>query len=302
MYMAEKIDKKAAIKARRAEQKLAAEKAEKSRKIKKIVITLCAIVALTVPIAGTIGVSVSNNAKVKAENEAKIKNSVQLQPENIDTNGAYHINSAGGVIVKGSNEKSSVEAVRLDMFFDPQCPGCGAVDRSIGEQLNKQIANNEIDLYMSPVSFLDQASTDDYSTRSVNAIITVAEKSPQNFMKFVNKLYEDGVQPGEGAQYIPVSDDMLATLAKESGVSAEVADTIPNRQYVNWIKSNSEKQIDRKDFFPENFSTPALFFNAMYKDGKAVNYSKVLFGNNDIVTDFNNAFNSAVESKGAKIE
>ena len=218
-------------------------------------------------------------------------NGEQLAPTKADANGAFHISSGGAVI----EDVAPTGQTRVDMFFDPMCPGCGLVDRGIGERLNQLVDDGEVDLYMTPVAFLDHASSDKYSTRAVNATITVAEEAPEYYMAFVNTLYEEGHQPAEGASYVSVTDGLLAERAVAVGVPEEVAAKFSEGLYYDWIAENTNKQLNqREDLFPDGFSTPAVFLNIEYEDketntGKVSDYTRVEFDNAEIQQTFDTA-------------
>jgi len=206
----------------------------------------------------------------------------QLTPKNFDEHGAFQ--------VKSDNLKSN--ATRVDDFFDPLCPGCGAVHRASGDRMKELVKSGDIDLRLSPVSFLDEASTDKYSTRAINSFVTVAENSPEHALEFLSALYRKDFQPQEGTQNYgqkPVTDQALVEAAVGAGVPADVAKTIPEHRYADWIKKTSEKQVKRSDLFPGGFSTPAIFTGVKYSsDGKASG-TKIDFKNKDILKAFNEA-------------
>lgn len=210
----------------------------------------------------------------------------QISPAKVDEFGAFHIGSDGQVL----DDKTPTGATRMDMFIDPQCPACGVVDRAIGERVNELLANNEIDLFLTPTAFMNDSSTDDYSSRAVNALITVAEESPEHYLDFMNKLFEEDVQPGGGMSYIPVSDSQIGEYAMSVGVSEEVAKKFEKGHYIDWIEQHTNTQLnDRPDLFPESFSTPSVFFNIQYENGESSGHTKVEFGS-DPLESFNSTF------------
>lgn len=243
---------------RAAEMRKQAKKKARRDKIVKVS-ALVSVIAVLVGLVGYIAITAHN----KKDSDGWTQAATQLTPKNFDEHGAFQ--------VKSENLKSS--ATRVDDFFDPLCPGCGAVHRASGDRMKELVKSGDIDLRLSPVSFLDEASTDKYSTRAINAFVTVAENSPEHALDFLTALYRKDFQPQEGVQNYgqkPVTDQALVEAAVGAGVPADVAKTISEHRYADWIKKMSEKQVKRSDLFPGGFSTPAIFTGVKYgSDGKA---------------------------------
>lgn len=253
-------------------------------------ITWGVVIAILAILVGVVTVAVVKQA---TGGPAPTPKGEQWTPANVDANGAFHIGIDGGVIPNGTSITKPPTGPRMDMFFDPQCPGCGITDRAISGRVNELLASNELDMYMYPVAFLDRMSSDNYSTRSVNALVTVAEKSPEHFMAFVSALYTKENQPGENSTYRPVTDAKLAQVAVSVGVPQSVADTFAAAHYEDWVKKNTQTQLNRKDFFTSGFSTPSIFFNTIYDGTTATKFTKAaLSGNGDALLA---SFNRAVE-------
>ena len=262
---------------RAAEMRKQAKKKARRDKIVRVS-ALVSVIAVLVGLIGYIAITAHN----KKDSDGWTQAATQLTPKNFDEHGAFQ--------VKSENLKSS--ATRVDDFFDPLCPGCGAVHRASGDRMKELVKSGDIDLRLSPVSFLDEASTDKYSTRAINAFVTVAENSPEHALDFLTALYRKDFQPQEGTQNYgqkPVTDQAIVEAAVGEGVPTDVAKTIPEHRYADWIKKTSEKQVKRSDLFPGGFSTPAIFTGVKYSsDGKASG-TKIDFKNKDILKAFNEA-------------
>ena len=262
---------------RAAEMRKQAKKKARRDKIIRVS-ALVSVIAVLIGLTGYIAVTAHN----KKDSDGWTQASTQLTPKNFDEHGAFQ--------VKSDNLKSN--ATRVDDFFDPLCPGCGAVHRASGDRMKELVKSGDIDLRLSPVSFLDEASTDKYSTRAINAFVTVAENSPEHALDFLTALYRKDFQPQEGTQNYgqkPVTDQAIVEAAVGAGVPTDVAKTIPEHRYADWIKKTSEKQVKRSDLFPGGFSTPAIFIGVKYgPDGKASG-TKIDFKNKDILKAFNEA-------------
>lgn len=274
--------------AARANSKALVAAQRKKEKRNRILITV-AVSAVAIIFLGLISFFSFQDAK-KTKIEASATG-VQTAPVLADSSGAFYVSKDGKTNAPDADSK----AIRVDVFFDPQCPGCGVVDRGIGERLAELVQNEEINLYLSPVSFLDNASSDRYSSRAVNAVVTVAEKSPANLLKFVHAIYAKGFQPAEGGA--SVSDEKLAAEAIKVGVPETVANDFKNHSYFDWIAKNSTTQMDRQDYFSAGFSTPSVFLNSKVQNGVASDFTKVVFADSNILKTFNDTFSNLPKGK-----
>lgn len=256
--------KNEAIKAKMAELREAEERKDKRTRI----ITLSVIVAAVAVVIGLV-VFILSQAQDKNDNGPVIGE--QKIPSSVDENGAFPL-----------NKTPNPDAKRVDIFFDPMCPGCGIVDRAIGSKVSELVDNDEINLYLTPVAFVSGPEDNLYSATSVNAFVTVAEHDPRLALKFMNRIFERDFQP----QYADaVGDAELTAIAIEVGVPEDVAKSFSNRTYSDWVKENSTKQMARQDLFADGFSTPSVFVGLDYVDGKASG-EKILFESDDILQVF----------------
>lgn len=266
----------------RAQAKKLADQEKRSKRI-RLIISIVMALALIVGFGFLFtNLSQEQQSKKDAQEEMVKTKGKQLTPKLINDRGAFHVTSDGVQKDTQPTGKTVVET-----FFDPQCPACGIVERNTGERMDELLNNNEIDLYIYPITFLDQTSTDNYSSRAASAVVTVAERSPEHTMDFVAKIFSEDFQPEEGSAYESVSDTDLANAAIEVGVPEKTAKTIEDKNYLDWVVKHSKKQMARTDYFKDGFSTPAVFMGTEYVDGKATNYNRVVFDNADILGTFN---------------
>lgn len=263
---------------------------KKEKRTKKIIIA--SIFSAVIVLLGLTTFLIINDSKKVAE-DVDLTTAEQITPALADENGAFYTSNDG---IK-TEPASDTRATRVDLFFDPQCPGCGTIERGIGDRLAELVENEEIDLYLTPVSFLDRATTDRYSSRAANAVVTVAENSPEHLLSFVHAIYEEDFQPKENGGSSNVPDSKLADAAKELGVPNEVADSFKNHSYFDWIAESTEKQKARTDLFSTGFSTPSLFLDAKIVNGKANGFTRVEFTQEDVLKTFNDSFASLKKDK-----
>ena len=257
---------------------LKALRAEQARKDKRAKIVTVSVVsaAILAFIGLVVFIVINGNSNTKPDD---LTTGEQSAPITATANGAFLV----------ASDSVDEEAKRVDIFFDPMCPGCGVVDRAIGDKLSELVDNGEINLYLSPVSFLDITSSDQYSTRAINAFITVAEYDPRLSLDFMNAIFEKDFQPAEGTSYISVPDESFVEVAKSVGVPDDIAESITQRKYVDWIKENSETQTNRRDLFPEEFSTPSVFVGVTYDSSGNATGNKVSFASGDVLGSFEDA-------------
>lgn len=276
-------------------KKLAAqEEADRNRnklsRILKIIIPSLIILVFTLGIA-LVANNIIKDREIKQQAQEEMMNSKgeQLTPETAAGTGSFMIR----------NEPND-DAVRVEYFFDPQCPACGVVEGHIGESLDRLVESGEIELHVYPVSFLDESSTDNYSSRAANAIVTVLEKSPEHALAFISRIFEENFQPNQGQAYMSVTDEDLIDAAVEVGVPEDIAETFKQKHYIDWTLENTEKQINRKDFFKNDFSTPSIFLNANYDHNSvdddvwtAKDFTKVAFDRKNYSASFNDQIRTA---------
>ncbi len=157
--------------------------------------------------------------------------------------------SSGGDVVTPANvtEDDTIPVgqddapVTVDIFYDYMCPVCGSFEEANSEELTRLVEEGTARLELHPMSFLDSMSSGtEYSTRSANAIATVADGAPEAVWEFHGALYEN--QPEEGSSGL--SDDEIAAIAEEAGVPADVVDRFGDRTYDGWVASVTEQAGD----------------------------------------------------------
>ncbi|MDR1790369.1 MAG: thioredoxin domain-containing protein [Propionibacteriaceae bacterium] len=228
-------DRRAKIAALEAEQKA-------KKRVKTIIIVVVSLLLATI-IGVIIFVALQNSAKPDPTNP-----SGETIPAQVD-NSQYQIVFGSGATI-------------VDVYFDFMCPGCGSVERTIGEDLAKMAAEDQITLRMHPLSFLDSLSQETrYSTRAANAFITVAMNEPDKALDFAQMLWND--QPEENSTGL--SDEYLVSDAQYVGVSAETTDKFAALEYEDWIVASTEESFTSGGIE----STPGLKINGVLIAGKS---------------------------------
>lgn len=161
-----------------------------------------------------------------------------------------------GVVV---GDPQAPDAVTI--YEDLQCPACANLESQLGEQVAAAIAEGRIRVDYRMVSFLDRASTNDYSSRAMNALLVVLEKAGADaFLKLHDDLYAN--QPKEGGPGF--EDDELIDRAVQAGaVEADIRPGIEDKVYEQWIK-NATDQMSKDGVN----ATPTIRINGEDADGQ----------------------------------
>lgn len=156
--------------------------------------------------------------------------------------------ASGKVVVPGNGNASGAvpigepdAPVTVEIYYDYMCPACGAFEAANGGELDRLLEDGTVRVELRPISFLDeQSSGTEYSTRAANAFATVADGAPDSAWDFHAALYAH--QPEEGSKGL--SDDEIASIAKDAGVPSDVVDRFGDRTFEGWVASVTQKAFD----------------------------------------------------------
>jgi hypothetical protein len=117
--------------------------------------------------------------------------------------------------------------VQIELYTEPQCSHCEALQAAYGEDIERSINLGELAVTYRPLTFLDTPSTDEHSARVANALflaVGAPEQSDETkmasgpeFQRFVEDLWAHQEPGGPGP-----SDQQMAEMAEESGLPADV--------------------------------------------------------------------------------
>ncbi|MFI9508345.1 DsbA family protein [Nocardia sp. NPDC052566] len=174
-------------------------------------------------------------------------------PAGVTANGAIRIGDPGAKVV-----------VRVVM--DLQCPACRRFEKANGAVLERAAKSGTAAVEYNVISFLDRASTTEYSSRAGNAAFCVAASGSANFQKWLETMFEE--QPAEGGAGLP--DSKLIDMAKGAGYTdSAVAQCITGRQYDQFLDKTT------KDVLAGDVKgTPTVFINGKKVDSSSAIYSE----------------------------
>lgn len=131
-------------------------------------------------------------------------------PQTLQAQGGSGTLPAGGGVVVGAD--GGEDAIEVTIYEDFQCPFCGQLERSVGEQLAESAEAGNLTVTYALMSFLDEALGNDSSTRAANAAVCAADAGV--FSEWHQAAFE--AQPEEGAGY---TDEALLGFAEQGGLS-----------------------------------------------------------------------------------
>lgn len=204
---------------------------QKADKRQRNVITI-AIVAVVVLLIGIGGYGISQASKDNA------KSTDLVYPANSDKSTFgfdYTAADAGGTAAA-----PDTKPVTVTITEDFQCPACRAFEEQSGAYLDDLVKKGEITIDYRPISFLDRASQNEFSSRAANAAMCVLnEGGVSAYKKFHDIVYAN--QPEEGTA--GPEDDVLIDWAKQAGVTG--VDACINKQvYGPWVEKAYDKAVD----------------------------------------------------------
>ncbi len=142
----------------------------------------------------------------------------------------------------------------IKVYEDFQCPICDDLEKAAGAKLQQAVADGKVKVDYHMVSFLDRASTTEYSSRALNAAMAVLSTAgPEAFVKFHHIAYAN--QPEEGSAGVP--DSTLVDWAVQAGAKkSEVNPLIEGNVYHQWTV-NATDQMSKDGIT----GTPTVFIN-----------------------------------------
>jgi protein-disulfide isomerase len=130
----------------------------------------------------------------------------------------------------------------LTFYEDPQCPVCRDFEAQVRDDVARAVDDGRVQVEYRVVSFLDDASANEWSSRAANALMVVqAEAGPEAFAALHAILFDN--QPEEGTA--GPSDAQLVDWAVEAGAEeSDVRAGIEGGRYDQFIV-NATDQMSR---------------------------------------------------------
>ena len=258
-----------------AAQQAQAAKAAKERKQQTIIGAIVAAVLVVLIVIAGIAVyrsthPATNNASSTTAEEAKdAKTTLATSPSKPSV-----ADDQGGILISANGyDKPVADVPTVGIYMDFMCPGCGSLNQNLDKDLVKMADAGQINLDLHFMSFMDRFSSDQYSTRTANAALYIADHDPDpdHLLRFMSNLYAADFQPDE-SNYVPISDEKIAERAVDAGVDKDVANKAITRQYDDYLDAVNTYTPTREELWSTSgsmkgsMSTPTVTINGRYWD------------------------------------
>jgi protein-disulfide isomerase len=157
----------------------------------------------------------------------------------LDATGSSSTLPEGGGVSVGPGVDADVTQVQI--YEDFQCPFCGILERSIGEQLTQMAEAGEINVTFTIMSFLDGNLGNDSSTRAANAALCADDAGV--FVPFHASVYANMGEEGQG-----YTDEQFVQWAQDAGLSGGELDSFrqcvadePHMAYVEAMQERANR-------------------------------------------------------------
>jgi protein-disulfide isomerase len=158
--------------------------------------------------------------------------------------------------------------VTMIAYEDFQCPFCDKFEQANQIQIAAWVAAGSVKVEYRPIAFLDANSTDNYSTRSLNAVAALVNSTPSAFPAYHKLLFAN--QPSEGGPGLTAKQ--LVDLAVQAGAPrAAMSSAVNGETYKAWtvrvtdaaskdkVNATPTVRINGKDVPGKTLLDPAAF-------------------------------------------
>jgi protein-disulfide isomerase len=230
------------------------EQSAKKEKRSRLVLQLSVVgVALAIigGVAGVIWYEASNRAEAPA---------VEETPLNLTEFGGLKV-GVGLQAFTAQNTPtpdSDGESPEIVVYVDYQCPICQAFDVPNESQMRSWVDTGAATVEIRPLSFLDRASLNQYSSRAANSAFCVANFAPDSFFDFHSILMKE--QPAEGQE--GHDDNKLFEFATQAGAgSQEVKGCIQAKSFASYIEQHTQLVLSTPQQGVSVTGTPTILVN-----------------------------------------
>lgn len=239
--------------ARAKARELRAESAKKEKRSKLLIQVSVVLVALG--IVGGIGTVIALEAANRADAPE-----VSEVPENLTALGGLKmgIGLQAFTQTKTPTPDAGGEIPEIVVYVDYQCPICQAFDVPNNPQLRSWTDTGAATLEIRPISFLDRASLNEYSSRAANAAFCVANFAPDSFFDFHEAMMLN--QPAEGTEG-PSNDEIYSLATKAGAESQEIKGCIQNKSFAEYVAQHTQTVLNEPQQGITVSGTPTVLVN-----------------------------------------
>jgi protein-disulfide isomerase len=156
-----------------------------------------------------------------------------------DTSTASATAPAGAVSGLAVPAGKASAPVKVAVYEDFMCPFCGQFEAAGRSAFSKDIAAGKVQFQYHVLTFLDDRTSTEYSSRAANALAVVLDTSgPKVAKRFHDLLFEN--QPAEGSAGL--TDARLVDYAVQAGATrSAVSAGISDRTFEQWVANVGDR-------------------------------------------------------------
>ncbi|GAA2185641.1 hypothetical protein GCM10009786_02880 [Leucobacter alluvii] len=215
-----------------------------------LLVALVLGVVSAVTLAGSIAApSGSHSGAPGAADEPQGSEDPMSWPENMATGGIVF--DQDGVVrseipSSGAPEpqEAGAEAHAVRVYVDYRCPSCSVFETTNGETLERLMESGQASVEITPLTFLDRISPDQYSSRASAAMACVAEAQPEAAWKVHRHLFDPAVQPAETTGGLDNGALIDAVDEAAGGANDDVRSCIESERFVPFAQALNEWVFD----------------------------------------------------------
>lgn len=182
---------------------------------------------------------------------------------------------------KASKFKATSTAPHVDIFVDYQCPFCGAFEKAQGEQIKAWVIAGQATISYHIISFLDQASPNQYSSRAANAAACVTDTDPNKFFAYNQILFD--TQPAEKTAGATNAELIKKAVAAGVSVTPSFSACVTDGKFSDWVLTATARTAGPipNSSIPRVESTPTVLVNGEVYTGNptdAAGFQKFVLG------------------------
>ena len=241
--------------ARNKAKQLREQSAKKEKRTKLIVQIAVVLVALGLVggVAGVIAFEAANRADAPVVDEI---------PKNLTEFGGVKIGVGLQAFTdaKTPTADAAGEVPEIVVYVDYQCPICQAFDVPNSAQIRSWVDTGAATVEIRPLSFLDRASLNEYSSRVANAAFCVANFEPDSYFDFHETMMLNQSEEGTDGH----DNNALFAFAEEAGAgSEEVKGCIQNKSFGDYVAQHTQTVLNNPQDGIQVTGTPTILVNGL---------------------------------------
>ena len=239
--------------ARAKAKELRAQSAKKEKRSKLLIQVSVVLVALGIigGVATVIAIEQANQAEAPEVSEV---------PKNLTEFGGIKLGVGLQAFTETKTPTPDAEGPipEIVIYVDYQCPVCQAFDVPNSAQIRSWVDTGAATLEIRPISFLDRASLNEYSSRVANAAFCVANFEPDAFFDFHETMMLNQTEEGTEGH----SDDAIFEFATAAGAgSEEIKGCIQAKSFGDYITSHTQTVLSEPQQGITVTGTPTILVN-----------------------------------------